>query len=215
MAAQPPRAKIFGIGLNKTGTTTLHECGRILGYRCTSCSRSLLDDVITRRDFTEVKRVVAEYDLFEDWPWPLIYRDLDQLFPGSKFVLTVRKSEDSWLKSLRSHSLRTSPVRTCRKLAYGFDYPHGHEQEHIDFYNRHNSEVRQYFSNRPDDFIELCWEQGDGFAELCRFLDVEQPDAPLPHANRASDQPVQPMRVLKNYGRIALSRIADPRTAQA
>jgi hypothetical protein len=41
----PKRAKVFGIGLNKTGTTTLHECGKILGYRCTSCSRSLLDDI--------------------------------------------------------------------------------------------------------------------------------------------------------------------------
>ncbi|MHC4376201.1 MAG: hypothetical protein ACYS26_06360 [Planctomycetota bacterium] len=40
----PRSPKIFGIGLNKTGTTTLGQCGRILGLRCTSFDRDLLDD---------------------------------------------------------------------------------------------------------------------------------------------------------------------------
>jgi len=67
--------KIFGIGLNKTGTTTLGQCGKILGYRCTSCSRGLLEDVVLRKDFTRVKDAVSEYDLFEDWPWPVVVKE--------------------------------------------------------------------------------------------------------------------------------------------
>ncbi|MEB3265588.1 MAG: sulfotransferase [Cyanobacteriota bacterium] len=207
MSPQPARAKVFGIGLNKTGTTTLQECGKILGYRCSSCDRSLLDDVATRGDLSRVQRVVDQHDFFEDWPWPLIYRQLDHLYPGSKFILTVRQSTDTWLRSLRSHALRTSPRRHCRKLAYGYNYPQGHEQEHLDFYERHNQEVRTYFQNRPNDFIELCWENGDGFKELCTFLGCDIPQVPFPHANSARSNAVQPVKLIRNYGGIAMSRI--------
>lgn len=176
--------KVFGIGLNKTGTTTLGRCGEILGFRHTGCDRKLLQDVVQRNNFSEVERIVLKYDLFEDWPWPLIYRQLDQMFPGSKFILTVRKSEDAWLNSLKGHSLKTSPIKHCRKLAYGFSYPHKHEVEYLKFYRSHNTNAREYFNNRSKDFLELCWENGDGFERLCDFLNVDVPNCPLPHANR-------------------------------
>lgn len=176
--------KVFGIGLNKTGTTTLGQCGKILGLRCTSCDRKLLEDFIVRKDFSGITQRVSQYDLFEDWPWPLIYRQLDEMFPGSKFILTVRKSEGKWFESLKKHSMRTHPLKHCRKLAYGFNFPHKHEKEHIEFYRRHNEGVRSYFRERSDDFIELCWENGDGFEALCSFLNCDIPDTPFPHANK-------------------------------
>lgn len=207
MTPPPKRAKVFGIGLNKTGTTTLHECGKILGYRCTSCSRSLLEDIVLRGDLRATKELADQYDLFEDWPWPLIYKELDELYPGSKFILTVRKTKETWLNSLRSHALRTLPRLHCRKLAYGHDYPQGHESEHVDYYERHNQDARDYFRNRPNDFLEVCWENGDGFAELCAFLGCAIPDAPFPHANSAGSNRLMPSRLIKNYTRIAFKKI--------
>jgi hypothetical protein len=181
------KKKIFGIGLNKTGTTTLAQCGRILGFSCASADRDLLEDVVLRRDFSRVRKKIEQYDLFEDWPWPLIYKELDELFPGSKFILTVRKSAEKWLQSLENHSMKTHPFKHCRKLAYGYNYPHKHEKEHLGFYVRHNEEVREYFRGRHEDFLELCWENGQGFAELCDFLDCEVPEMKFPHANKGSD----------------------------
>lgn len=178
--------KIFGIGLNKTGTTTLGQCGKILGYRTTSCNKGLLEDVTLRNDFTRVNEIVSQFDLFEDWPWPLIYKELDLEFPGSKFILTTRKNEDVWLNSFKKHAMKTNPGEHCRKLAYGYNFPHRHEQEHLDFYKRHNDSVRTYFEGRDSDFIEICWETGDGFEKLCNFLDRDIPDIPLPHANKES-----------------------------
>lgn len=192
------QTKIFGIGLNKTGTTTLGQCGKLLGFRCTSCDRSLLEDVVVRKDFSRIKEKVTHYDLFEDWPWPLIYRQLDEMFPGSKFILTVRKSEEKWLESLKKHSMRTHATKHCRKLAYGFNFPHRHEKEHIEFYRKHNDGVRSYFSNRNNDFLELCWENGDGFEKLCNFLGYPVPSSPLPHANKAADNQVRMGRFLLN-----------------
>jgi len=183
--------KIFGIGLNKTGTTTLGECGKILGFRCKSCDGRLLKDVVRRNDFSRIKQTVHQYDFFEDWPWPLIYKKLDRMFPGSKFILTVRKNEQKWLQSLKKHAMRTHPIMHSRKLTYGYYFPHKHEQEHLEFYRQHNDSVRSYFAHRQDDFLELCWENGDGFEKLAPFLNCDVPTVPVPHANRGADNPVK------------------------
>lgn len=190
--------KIFGIGLNKTGSTTLGRCGKILGYRYTECDRLLLEDVVLRNDFTRVRQTVERFDLFEDWPWPLIYKELDRMYPGSKFILTTRRNEKIWLDSLKSHSLKTPPWKHCRKLAYGYNFPHRHEQEHLELYTRHNDNVRAYFKDRDQDFLEICWENGDGFQKLCNFLGSEIPAVPLPHANKKEDNPGRNRRLLIN-----------------
>lgn len=192
------KPKVFGVGLNKTGTTTLALCGKILGYRYASCSRQLLEDVVRRRDYEGVKTAVTRFDLFQDWPWPLIYRELDEMFPGSKFILTRRSDEHTWLQSLKKHSLRTRPFEHCRKLVYGYSYPQQHEQHFLDFYRRHNAAVRRHFQDRNADFIELCWERGDSWEELCEFLGVQVPDFPFPHGNKGSAQRASKSRQLLN-----------------
>ncbi len=183
------RPKVFGIGLNKTGTTTLGDCGKILGLRCTGCKKHLLEDLVLRNDLSGIMEIAEHYDLFQDWPWPLVYKQLDEKFPGSKFILTVRSSESKWFESLKNHALRTHPTKHCRKLAYGFNFPHKHEQEHLEFYRKHNESVRAYFRDRSDDFLELCWESGDGFEELCNFLGYKVPDTPTPHSNKRTINP--------------------------
>ena len=191
--------KIFGIGLNKTGTCTLQECGNILGYRGKNYDLQLLDDVLVHNNFERVRSTVQQYDLFRDWPWPLIYKELDEEFKGSKFILTVRKDEDIWFESQKGHSLRTKPVEHERILVFGYEYPHKHKKEYIEMYLRHRKEVKEYFKDRPDDFIELCWEDGDGWEKLCKFLGKEVPDVPFPHINRGKDNVVSTSRKLSNY----------------
>jgi len=182
--------KIFGVGLNKTGTTTLGQCGKILGLATTSYNKKLLEDVVLRKDFSGIKDTVSQHDLFEDWPWPLIYKELDEMFPNSKFVLTTRITEEKWFKSLEKHALRTDPTNHCRKLAYGYSFPHKHKEEPLEFYRNHNSNVRKYFSGRENDFLEICWEKGDDISKFCNFLGVDTPDMDTPHANKAENHQV-------------------------
>ncbi|MEQ8493279.1 MAG: sulfotransferase, partial [Gammaproteobacteria bacterium] len=108
------------------------------------------------------------------------------------------RSEQAWLASLETHALKIHPWRHGRKLAYGYRYPQRHARAHIDFYRRHNDAVRAYFKDRPDDFVELCWERGDGYRELCALLGRPAPDAPTPRANSAAAMPTRRTYYLAN-----------------
>lgn len=178
--------KLFGIGLNKTGTSTLGACARLLGFRHVSCRRDLLIR-LRQGSLDELFAVCDAHDSFEDWPYPLAYRELFERYgDGARYVLTVRRSPEAWLRSLKNHALLTQPDAHCRLLAYGHAYPHGFEREHLAFYERHNAEVVAFFRERGASHLlaTLCWEEGHGWPELCRLLGEPVPDLPFPHANR-------------------------------
>ena len=188
--------KVFGIGMNKTGTTTLGECLRTLGYRHTSYDLELLR-CLHCGDLEPIFAVTDQFDSFEDWPWPLIYKELDERYPGSRFILTTRKSTSVWMRSLLKHAERTGPTE-MREIVYGHAMPRGNEAAHTEKYESHNAAVREYFRDRPLQFLEICWENGDGWTELCRILDKPIPDMPLPHANRSPERGVK--KFIKQVG---------------
>ena len=178
--------KVIGVGLNKTGTTTLAECLQVLGYRKhVSVRRDLLASY-RRGEMEPIFQVVEENESFEDWPYPLMYKELFFRFgERARYVLTRRKDAQAWLESLKRHSLRTTPDKHLRLLAYGYSYPHGAEAYHLDLYERHNRQVRDFFREQKAEhlLLELCWEEGDGWEKLCGFLNEPVPSAALPHAN--------------------------------
>jgi hypothetical protein len=175
--------KVIGIGLNKTGTTTLGVCLKHWGLKHISCSKDAFD-LWRREDYPSLLEWIGQYDSFEDWPWPLFYREIDKAYPDAKFILTRRKNPKSWFKSLCKHAERTGPTE-FRKYIYGYEMPHGHEREHIRYYTEHNDAVRDYFKDRPRDFLEVCWEEGDGWDQLAPFLGLEKPSVSFPHANKS------------------------------
>lgn len=176
--------KACGIGMHKTGTTTLGQCFQILGFKHISYDLNLLR-AVRRRELGPALAAARHYDSCEDWPWPLLYRQLDEAFPQAKFILTVRKDPETWLRSLLAHARRTGPAE-ARELVYGFAMPQGHEQAHLDYYRAHNQAVQDYFRDRPSKLLVVCWETGSGWTELAEFLELPVPDRPLPHANRAA-----------------------------
>jgi hypothetical protein len=176
--------KIFGIGCPRTGTTTLGDCFRLLGLNGTSFNRPLFHDVL-RGELAGAIRYAEQFDAFEDLPWCLIFEKLDVAFPGSRFILTVRSSSAVWLRSYRRHHATEHGAllnADGSKAVYRtHEYPiwpagvHGYEA--------HNAAVATYFRDRPGDLLTVCWERGDGWAQLCRFLDLPVPDLPFPRAN--------------------------------
>lgn len=174
--------KIFGIGLSKTGTTSLYAALDLLGYRSATFGhmRKLGMDSWLQGDFA--RDYFSDYDAVTDLPVGILYPQLDQRYPGSKFILTVR-DVDSWLSSAKTHFSRNpapSPgfVRDVRLMSYGitsfaedrFRYVHG----------VHQQMVKQYFHDRQESLLVMNLFEGDSWSKLCTFLGCEIPDIPFP-----------------------------------
>jgi hypothetical protein len=188
------KTKVFCIGFHKTGTTSLEVALKKLGYRVRG-SVGTKDPDIANKVFDMAYAMVPDYDAFEDNPWPVLYRELDERFPGSKFILTRRPAE-AWIRSqVKDFATTETPMR---RWIYGEDAgcPEGNEDTYIARYERHNREVLDYFRDRPDDLLVIDLPNDDGWTRLCAFLGHDIPDEPFPHANKASLS-----RRLKNWFR--------------
>lgn len=180
-------SKVFGIGLPKTGTTSLGYCFRRFGFKHRTFDMDLAV-LVKRNELAPVFAEAEKFETFEDWPWFAIYRELDQRFPRSKFVLTTRKDTATYVKSLQGHHEREGIRSEDFVKPHWWDEVFGVEPREWDYefsarrYERHNREVLEYFGDRiGKDLIVVCWEQGDGWAELSRFLGKKCPDEPFPH----------------------------------
>ena len=174
--------KIFCIGFQKTGTTSLGEAFEKLGYKVCGVYHELLPD-LRRGDFEKIKDVVESYDVCKDNPWPVLYQQLDQFFPGSKFILTIR-DETAWIKSVVNHF--DSKPSDMINFIYGVPFPTGNEEIFLNRYRQHNQDVIDYFKKRPGDLLIIDLEKEEAWKKLCPFLKIPIPSFPFPHANKGA-----------------------------
>jgi hypothetical protein len=199
VALDPVPTRIFGIGMHKTATTSLHHAMKILGYD----SAHWLSTQWVRQIWREMnwygssKTLEHHYHLC-DLPIPMLYEKLDRAYPGSKFILTIR-AEDLWIESVESHwDPKTNPYRggwdsdsfshRMHEIVYGrrdFD-----RETMLARYRKHNADVIAYFKNRRADLLvmdmDFGWpyrdDGGAGWAELCGFLGKPIPKMPYPRS---------------------------------
>lgn len=177
-------AFIIGVGFQKTGTSSLREALKILGYRVKDTTKRALIPIL-RGNYSKIIRMLKNYDAVEDTPWYIIYKELDELIPNSKFILTIR-DEESWYKSVSRHIDNLRSANHEYIYGKGKGLPKDDKKHTIDVYNKHNSEVLEYFKHRPDDLLILDFTKGDGWEKLCHFLEKDIPNVPFPHYNNAS-----------------------------
>ena len=173
--------KVIGLGYSKTGTTTLRECFREFGLPFIGFEVELTRQVVGG-DPGPALAALDAYEAAANWPWPLIFREIDTAYPDSRFILTVRRDPRTWLRSLVSQA-KKKPRGEYREWVYGHANPVGHESELIARYEAHNEAVRRHFADRPEQLLEVCWETGSGWQDLCGFLGRPIPAAPFPCAN--------------------------------
>lgn len=191
--------KIFGIGLNKTGTSTLGAAGELLGLRAKSWDAALFRDTMIEGRRELLWRAIDEFDLFNDFPYPLLYPEIAERYPDAKFVLTRRASPEAWLSSLKAHAMRASLSSRTHRVVYGLQYPHGFEQSFLDYYACHNAAARQFFAGRHEAFLEICWEEEADLSRFAAFVGRDAPATALPRANARDGKRVNPLRLAGNY----------------
>ena len=95
--------KVFCIGKNKTGTTSLQKEFHRRGYQVGDQRQAeLLTHYYHIHDFDPIIQYCHSGEVFQDVPfsWPGTYRHLDQAFPDARFILSIRDSAEQWVQSL-------------------------------------------------------------------------------------------------------------------
>lgn len=165
---------IINCGLPKTGTTSLCEAVRLLGYEATHNNSKLRKQCYA-----------GEYRLEEDGlvhtnccEW--YFSDIDLANPGTLFIITERDLEP-WLKSVEAH-LKIAPDTDIKNMrlkvpiwgAYRFN-----RLRMATVWRTHRFLTRSWFRGRRNAlFLNIC--NGDGWEKLCPFLNHSVPDVPFP-----------------------------------
>lgn len=177
------KPKIVGVGLNRTGTNTLKKCLRHWGFKHQSWKNQNLKDYC-QFGYRGIADVVSKFESFDDWPWPLAFREIDAAYKNALFILTKRKDSDVWFKSICKHYSTNVAYPGDLKMIFGIDKPEKNEKRLRAYYDQHLKSVRRHFRFRKHQLLEVCWENGDGWKELSEFLKLPQPTIPFPHANK-------------------------------
>ncbi len=196
--------KVFGIGLSKTGTTSLAGALEILGYRTKDYPgvQTYLPGDLSTLD----PGVLDAYDAFTDTPVPSLYKALDVKYPGAKFILTIRDI-DGWLTSCKK--------QFTEKHAANLNA--AHHQLFMDLYGCtvfDEGRFREGYEAIHPGCIGLLPGQAGRSSDperhrrrglgdrLCPFLDRPKPEIPFPKAN------VTQIRWMKIQDVIAIAREA-------
>ena len=175
--------KVFGIGLSKTGTTSLYKALEILGFRSATFrhTKKLGLKKWLEGDFSV--DYLNNFDAVTDLPIGTYFRELDVAFPNSKFILTHRPL-DSWIASIeRQFTAKPNPKdnfnRDVRLAQYGVTTFNLRRFERI--WSEHHENVLSYFSDNPSALLVLNLFENEAWEELCQFLDRPIPEVPFPN----------------------------------
>jgi len=188
------RPKVFGIGLSKTGTTSLAAALEELGFATVDWSNPLTNELMTDND-------LHLFDAFTDTPTCQNFEKYYYMFPNAKFIYTVRRDDDwekSWSKHFKRWYLLSDFQEIRKKLTEpdAFHFGRQYSDIYMSLYFNHKNfaeafqvydrRVRRFFEDKPSDRV-LIFDifAGDGWQKLCAFLGRDIPAAPFPWENRA------------------------------
>lgn len=190
--------KVFGVGLQKTGTTTLGECMRTLGYLNRSYDHRALHH-LRKGNYKKIKETMDKYESFDDEPWARLYKFADEAYPKAKFILTTRKSSQAWYGSLTKHCDRIL-FNGHRKFLFGSMFPRENKQAFVNVYEEHNKAVIEYFKGREEKLLVLSFDganRDDAWEKIGAFLGCEVPSLAVPKKNSAPSRELPPQTRLR------------------
>lgn len=183
--------KVFGIGLSRTGTTSLTKALNILDFKCMHAPQ--IAENIKKGNYQ--LPILEEYDAITDAPVVPIYPQLDQQYPDSKFILTIRDKE-TWLNSCERFFATqelglTTPEQDANIHFYRFfvyQTYHFHRARFAYVYDEHLRNVKHYFQDRSEDLLIINITAGEGWEKLAPFLGKDIPSTPFPWKNSMEDR---------------------------
>jgi hypothetical protein len=198
--------KIFCIGFNKTGTTSLQDLLHSEGLN--SGDQQIFEYNLNSYRFgnysTFTKMIKNDFwgtNLFQDVPFslPNFYKELYKEFPNAYYILTIRNDSEEWYNSLINWHLKLFKqihkpyesfyvhrgwVMNLLTDCYGTPKHDPYNKEILtEVYNKHNQEVREFFKNKHN-FIELNLNKESDTTRLSKFLNLNFTNKNFPHSNK-------------------------------
>jgi hypothetical protein len=177
---------IFNIGFNRSGTSSLTTALNILNIPSLQYSYDGITPIesVIEKNIKENKRLLesldTEYNGFTDFTGHKYYKILYDQYPNSKFILTTREFTD-WLKSYIFLTKQMEPelFNTIDKERKQYMYA-------VQRYFDKGYQIRDFFKDKPSQFLEMRICNGEGWEKLCPFLGVDVPDVPFPWENKTN-----------------------------
>ena len=201
--------KLIGAGLPRTATTTqMIALETILGLPCYHMRDMMTDKATAIPQWRRALEGDGPWDeLFEgkeavvDWPGSYHWRELMDVYPDAKVLLSVR-SPESWVESMNNTISQIfvgdSLLHHLARAQYHVDPLYkdwldllsdmwdasgvtvgGDDQKMATTMEEWNQSV---IDGVPADRL-LVWHPKDGWEPLCELLEMDVPEAPLPNVN--------------------------------
>ena len=165
---KPIPTRIFGIGMHKAATTSLHLAMKLLNFNSAHWTSAHWAKAIwTEMQVWHRSSTLEKHYHLCDLPIPIMFRELDSAYPNSKFILTLL-DEERWVKAAEIHWLYSNPFRSAwdsdpfshkiHQIIYG--QRHFDREVFLARYRRHNAEVLEYFKDRPQDLLVMKMNEG-------------------------------------------------------
>jgi len=214
--------QIVGAGFGRTGTMSTYTALKQLGFPCYHMMEVLGNPANKRthldfwrkvadapeRERQDWEQVFAGYSASVDNPAVCVWRELIRFYPEAKVLLTLHpKGADAWYESVLETIYFTENTwqfkvlkfatpfgRKFGAMSHKLIWKHLHRDTMPDrakataFYNQHIEDVKAAV---PAERL-LIFTASEGWAPLCRFLDVAVPNTPFPNVNdRAEFQKIK------------------------
>lgn len=201
--------RLIGAGLPRTATLAQKVALEMLGVGPCYHMVDVLGDLRRVRQWSDAvegrpewDEIFAGYASTVDWPGSFFYRELRELYPDAKVLLSVRPGE-AWAKSMGE---------TIVPFLYGDSMMNDLSSARARVDDEWNAftalmdrmwslsgllpdrgatdpatmarEMERYNAQVQDDVDDvLVWSPADGWEPLCELLEVPVPDVPLPRVN--------------------------------
>jgi len=157
-------------------------------------------DARTERDLFGGRElsILSQANAVLDLPSAGFYRQLDELYPGSRFLHTTRERGE-WLDAVERHydslladwparprRFREFSERITRHVYGAFPFE---RDAFAAAYDRHEDGIADYFASRPGEWLRIDLTRDADNGQIARFLGLPPAARPCSHITDADELP--------------------------
>lgn len=189
--------KVIGAGFGRTGTDSMREALSILGFGpChhmvevnASAEQKRLWRALARGESPGWEALFAGYQSSVDWPSAHYWRELIQVYPEAKVLLTYRSPETWWesfAKTIAAGIARSTEPESLSVALIGAQVFDGKAGDRAHAMAVYRANVEAVKVTVPAHRL-LVHQLGDGWEPLCKHLGVPVPAVDYPRRNSTAD----------------------------